>query len=955
MPGGLAARVMGWQRRMGGAAGPLGASGEASNGEPVLVELFINGAWVDITAGGYVMVRDDGGQISISRGIRAEGSQTDAATSGVQLKNPDGRFSPRNPSGVYYGLIGRNQPIRVSVPDGNGGKSYRIWGDVYDWAQSWDSTGNDVWTDAGISGILRRLSQAPPPERSVIYTAITDPLLPAVVAYWPGEDPTGSTSLASALVNGSLMTWTGTPSLAAYSGLQASDPLPDLTTAVLSGSIATYADPTATQVRFLASIPVDGLSDGKVLCAIDQLDYAAGSTQFWELYYTTTGNTLVLRQHDADGLALGAELTHTLDVRGRQLYVSVELQENGTSIDRALRLTDINNAHVYSVTDTATLTQLTRVTRVRFGPTSRSAVGPTGTQYLPGVAVGHITVENAITATTALGVRLNPIGETAGRRIQRLCGEENIPFDWVGDLDDTAAMGAQGRANPLSLMQEAALADGGMLYESLTNLGLGYRTRTSLYNQDPALVLDYAGYNLAQIPTPVEDDQRIQNKITVTVNGVSQTYEATDGALSTKLPPVGVGAYGTDLALNLSTTDADTLLDQAAWRVHLGTVDEARYPKISVNLAHPSFVANPALKRAVLALRQGDRIQILNPPAWLPPDAIDQIILGSDPETITHFEHRLTFNCCPASPYSSIGILDSAETRIDTDGSELVANISSSSTVMGVRPSDTQDGLWTKDPAEFPFDVKVSGEIMRVTAISDLLTDTFTRTVSNGWGTNDSGFTWGTGGGAASDYSVNGSVGAHLLATAGASRRCFLVTTIADFDVYVSLTADQLATGDFLAGGLTARYLDSDNLYSAQIRFSAANAVSVVILKRVNAVETVLGTHTTGATFVAGTFYRLRFKLKGNLLRAKAWLASDVETPEWQVSVMDGDLVNPQFLGFRSIAGSSSTNVNPSIQYDNYAVVSPQLFTTTRSVNGVVKAQVLGADVRLARPTHLAL
>ena len=953
MPGLVPQIAAAFRRRLALLPAPARSSGEASNGEPVQIEMLVAGSWVDIT--GYVLVRDDSGNIAVTRGIRDEGSQTDPSTCTLELDNRDGRFSPRNPTGPYYGLIGRNTPIRVSVPDGSGGKSYRLWGEVSEWAPNWDISGSDVWTDVSASGILRRLAQGPVPERSVIFNAITDPLPSSVVAYWPMEDASGATTLASALTTGSAMTWTGTPTLASYSGFAASDPLPDLTSATLSGGVPKYTDPTATQVRFLAYIPATGLAEGKVLCAFDQVDYSVGSAQFWELYYsvsTDASNSLVLRTCADDGTNLGALLPHTLDVRGRLLYVSVELQEAGTSITRAVRLRDVNSGRTYSVSDTETLTQLTRVTRVQFGPASRSAVGP-GTAFLPGVAVGHCTVETAITDVAALGVRLNPIGETAGRRIQRLCDEQGIAFDAVGDLDDTVPLGAQGKQNTLSLIQEAVLADGGMLYENPAVLGLGYRTRASLYNQDPALTLNYAAANLAQIPVPVEDDRYVQNKVTVTCGGVSATYEETSGNLSTALPPAGVGTYGQETTLNLASTDTPTLQDEAAWRVHLGTVDEARFPQVSVNLAHPSIT--PDMRRAIIGMRMGDRVQVTNPPQWLPPDTIDQLVLGIS-ETVTRFEHRVAFTCAPASPYSSIGVLDDPDSRIDTDGSQLVANLTSSDTVAGVTPTDPNEGLWTKDPSDFPLDIKVSGEVIRVTAISDLVTDTFTRTVSNGWGANDSGLTWSTGGGSASDYSVGSGVGAHLLASVGVSRRCFLSTTITDLDLYVSATADQLATGDFLAAGLTARYLDLDNLYSAQIRFTTANAVQVVIIKRVNAVETTLGTYTMPATtFVAGTFYRLRFKLKGSLLRAKVWLATDAETPEWQVSVSDNDLVAPMLLGFRSISGPGSTNVNPSIQYDNYTIVSPQLFTLTRSVNGVVKAHTAGEDVRLATPTYLAL
>ncbi|MFF7096422.1 hypothetical protein ACFY9A_29105 [Streptomyces rubradiris] len=955
MPGSIAAQVLAWQRRMGGAAGPLAAtpsgSGEASDDTPVQVEMLVSGTWVDITS--YTLVRDNSGQIAITRGIRDEGSQTEAGTCALELKNGDGRFSPRNPAGPYYGLIGRNTPIRVSVPDGNGGKSYRIWSEASEWAPSWDTSGTDVWTDLSAGGILRRLAQGPAPERSVIYNAITSPLPASVVAYWPCEDVSGAVQLVSALTSGSAMTWTGTPTLASYSGFAASDPLPDLTSASLSGGIPKYDDPSATQVRFLAYIPATGLSLGKVLCAIDQLEYSAGSSQFWELYYDTSTRSLTIRTCASDGTVLGAELQHTLDVRGRLLYVSVELQEVGANITRTLRLKDVATSQVYTVSDTVFVTQLTRVTRVQFGPASRAVSGAAGTSNLPGVAIGHVTVENAVTAIDALGVRLNPIGEPAGRRLQRLCDEAGLAFDWVGDLDDTVPMGAQGKANTLTLVQECVQADGGLLYETPGALGLGYRTRASLYNQDPALTLDYPSGQLAQIPTPVEDDRYVQNKVTVTVGGVSETYEETSGTLSTALPPAGVGAYGGEITLNLASSDAGTLQDQAAWRVHLGTTDEARYPQIAVNLAHPSIT--PTMRRAILGMRLGDRIQITNPPSWLPPDTIDQLVLGIA-ETISHFEHRLIFTCAPASPYSSIGFLDATEARVDTDGSELAAAINSSAAAIAVQPSAGADVLWTKDASDLPLDIRVGGEIMRVTAVSDLVTDTFTRTVASSWGTNDSGFTWTLSGGSTADYSVSGGVGAHLLATAGISRRCLLPTVASDFDFATNITADQLPTGAILTGSLVTRCTDADNFYSAQIQFTTSHTVVLVLFKRVNAVETTLGSYTMpGVTFTASTLYRLRFQTRGSSLRAKIWAVGTAEAPEWHVTAVDTELATGQWVGVRSISGAANTNVNPSVQYENFQIVSPQMFTLTRSINGVVKSHSAGADVRLAHPTILAL
>lgn len=953
----IAPFVAAWRRRTTNLPGPVQAGGEASNGEPVQVEILVNGQWIDITA--YVMVRDDQGKISITYGIRDEGSLTEQSTDILPLKNQDGRFTRRNPLGPYFGYLGRNTPCRISVPDGLGGRSYRQQSEISKWPKGWDPSGKDVWVDVAASGILQRLSQAPPAERSVIYNAVTDPLASGVVAYWPMEDASGATSLASALMTGSPMTWTGLPTLASYDGFTASDLVPDISAAVLSGGVAKYDDPTATQVRFLVHIPVIGLSDGKVVCSIDQVDYSAGSAQFWEVYYSTTdaSNSLVLRTCASDGTFLGIALPHDLDVRGRLLYVSVELQESGTGITRALRLHDVTNGLTSSVTDSQGLTSLTRVTKVQFGPAARAVSGPASTQYLPGVAVGHCTVENQITAIDALGVRLNPIGETAGRRIQRLCAEQGIPFTWVGDLDDTTPMGAQGKSNPLALIQECVLADDGLLYEERTVLGLGYRTRASLYAQDPALILGYTAYNLTAIPTPVEDDRYLANRVVVSVNGVTATYEQTDGPLSTAPPPAGVGVYGANadspLTLNLATTDTNTLLDQAAWRVHTGTVDEDRFPEISVNLAHPSIT--PDMRRAILALRLGDRVQLINPPLWVGPDTIDQLVLGLS-EEITHFEHRITFQCQPASPYNQVGYLDTNTARVDID-SQLLSAIGSTDTSLDVIPAAGQSDLWTTDPAEVPWDIRVGGEIMHVTAVTPKVNDTFTRTTSSGWGSADTGQAWTLGGGANADHATTGTTATHSLTSVNVSRYDTVTFTAADIDFRADFASSALATGGSQYTGLVARFADINNTYYARLGFTTTQAVQLVIQKRVGGVQADLVTVTVSElTHAAAAFYTLRFQLAGTVLRAKAWVQGGVESPVWHATVTDSDLSAAGSVGVRSILDSANTNTLPvTASVDNFQVTNPQAMTVTRSVNGVVKSQVAGEALSLAYPTYLAL
>src|SRR5882762_9914067 len=98
----------------------------------ILVELFISGAWTDITP--YVYQRD---RISITRGRQNEGQNVDAASCKLTLDNRDGRWCARNPTSPYYGLIGRNTLLRVTAPT-LAGTSIRMVGEVASWPQTWD-------------------------------------------------------------------------------------------------------------------------------------------------------------------------------------------------------------------------------------------------------------------------------------------------------------------------------------------------------------------------------------------------------------------------------------------------------------------------------------------------------------------------------------------------------------------------------------------------------------------------------------------------------------------------------------------------------------------------------------------------------------------------------------------------------------------------------------------------
>ena len=110
------------------------------------VELLLGSTWTDITAGNYVYQRS--GPAVVIRGRPDESSQASPSSGALELNNRDSRFSPRNATGPFYGLIGRNTPLRISVPEG---ASYlRSDADQASYASAPDSAGLSITGDTEI-------------------------------------------------------------------------------------------------------------------------------------------------------------------------------------------------------------------------------------------------------------------------------------------------------------------------------------------------------------------------------------------------------------------------------------------------------------------------------------------------------------------------------------------------------------------------------------------------------------------------------------------------------------------------------------------------------------------------------------------------------------------------------------------------------------------------------------
>ncbi len=597
-------------------------------------------------------------------------------------------------------------------------RDYRFYGEVSSWPQRWDSTGSDVYVTVEASGILRRLGQGATPLQSTMYQGLTsitgsnDP-----VAYWPCEDGEDSTQLASAIPGAPAMKVSiEQPTYASYTGFKCSKPLPVVANSVWDGVVPSYTPGTTAQVRYLFNLTT-GVVGERIFTV-----YTTGTLRRFALFYSGAGGSLELKCYDENDVQVATSGSVAFAVDGKKLRMSIQLTQVGADVQFTIVTLEAGQTTGSFTDTTAAGRTFGRIVRV-----GTNAGGGLSTA----VTFGHISVHNAITSIFDLSGQLKAyVGETAVDRMIRLCDESDISFARIGITGDSEPMGPQGIKTFVELMNECADTDLGLLYEPRDGLGFRYRIRTALYNQSSTLDLVYSDHELAAALSPVDDDQNTRNDVTVVrTDGSSARAVLETGNLSILAPPDGVGRYDTSVTISLE--DDDRLLDQAGWRLLLGTVDEARYPQIALNLRHSTFTGSAAKLSAAQTLDVGLRTVVSDVPSFLPPEDISQLVLGYS-EMLTGFERTLVLNCTPEAPYRTGVVSDTILGRADTAGSTLNEDLTTTET--GVDVATTTGPVWVDSAAyasEFPFDIMVGGEVMTVTAITSTTSpQTFTVTRS---------------------------------------------------------------------------------------------------------------------------------------------------------------------------------------------------------------------------------
>lgn len=605
----------------------------------------------------------------------------------------------------YTGTVG----IRSGVATGNTNSKpvefhYTDWQvstpitavEITKWPGKRGKSGND-WTiaiDAG--GIKRRLGQGESPLRSTLFRGITTQTSPPV-AYWPCEEGRNATSIAPGFVDGVPMRITGTPAYAVFDDIAATEAIPELRRSVWIGDIQSYVSTGEVTFWFLINVPDTGTVDGAIIARI----FTTGSASWFDLKYHS-GGALSCQVYNTLGTLLTNTGPFTFNLNGTSKRLALTIEQNGSAVDfTMLDLAVGSDTGGFSAFSLASNT---------VGAATGVVINPNG--LMDAVALGQIEVYSEVKSLFNLHEQLKAYdGEPAGERAARLCGESNIEFVQIGDLSDTAPMGPQKPNTLLRLLQECEDADGGALFEPVGVLGFGYRTRTSMYNQEP--ILTTAHGTLSGQWEPVDDDQLIRNDVTATRRDGSSARSIQETGPMSVLPAEEGGSGLYDVKPTFVVQSDTQLPDIAGWLRHLGTVDESRYPGLTINLASKGFAASQALTDQVLALALDDRMVVTDPPEPEPPEDISQLVRGMTYK-IAAWDFRVTLNLAPESPWQVL-VLDSATARVAPSACVLEDNETSSDTSIDLTTTGT---LWTTSAGDMPIPVTAAGEQMLFTAIS---------------------------------------------------------------------------------------------------------------------------------------------------------------------------------------------------------------------------------------------
>lgn len=212
-------------------------------------------------------------------------------------------------------------------------------------------------------------------------------------------------------------------------------------------------------------------------------------------------------------------------------------------------------------------------------------------------------------------------------------------------------------------------------------------------------------------------------------------------------------------------------------------------------------------------------------------------------------------------------------------------------------------------------------------AATTYVADSFTRTVTDGWGSTTPGGTY-TLSGTAANFDIPGQVGMIKVPSANKMRSALLNSVMArDVDFKFRLKRDKTVAGGVHIGYFLARQVNG-NGYLARIRYAKDGSVRLQAMTHVGGVDATLGGEKVvpGVTNAAGAYLWVRGQVTGvnpTTVRMKAWALGAAE-PGWQYMVTDAtaSLQAAGAVGLQAYLGTGATNAPVIFYYDDFSVTA---------------------------------
>ena len=441
-------------------------------------------------------------------------------------------------------------------------------GYVVSWPLYWDITANNSWVPITAGGILRRLRQGTNPIQSPLRRQLAGTA--TVTGYWPMEEGESSTYFTGTVVNGPLATFSGiTP--AQDNTLAGGGQAPTVTST--TGSILAYVKTPNTGTGFsvmffvkLSAIPSSKTRLARIRCP-------RGPVPIYDISVDATAT--YLEAIATDGTVMNS-VSNLYAETFNGNWIAFQLETDNTSSPGNTTATSIYHAVGKAVywAQGFTVAGTTASTA-----TSVSLEGPNGTSF------AHLWMGSNslpfVTDSFSL-VSSGYVGEKAIDRFVRVCGEAGISCSVRGGTSQTSeAMGAQRESGTMAVLQSCADTDYGVISER--GSGLEFIPRAARWNLTQTMALTVSAGQIARVPNPTRDDQRLRNKWTISRTGGGTAVGQNDASVARN------GTWEDSATIN--SQDDSVLGNHAMWRAYIGTSQKMRWPRVSINLSRSPELA----------------------------------------------------------------------------------------------------------------------------------------------------------------------------------------------------------------------------------------------------------------------------------------------------------------------------------------------------------------------------